>query len=190
VDSGVMSVTLCTTTEPSFQRALFFIIVRFRDWIFTFLLRVGSVGCFVVVSCGYWSLVLVSWFQQIQRWFNVLCSGFLVRRFMCGCLFTIGHVLVTTFGCFCLAWCFCLRRWCTNCRGFLFCGGDSSFLLVSPALFVFSGSVLFVFGHGVLMVFLHRPLRLLVLFTVQVLFFGDWCTVLALLETWSRGGQF
>jgi hypothetical protein len=64
------------------------------------------------------------------------------------------------------------------------------FCLFPRLYFVFSGSVLFVFGHGVLMVFLHRPLRLLVLFTVQVLFSGDWCTVLALLETWSRGGQF
>ncbi|KAK2437803.1 hypothetical protein QL285_022654 [Trifolium repens] len=48
-----------------------------------FLLRVGSASVvFTLVSGGCWSLVFVSWFRRIRLWFSVLCSGFLVRRFM------------------------------------------------------------------------------------------------------------
>lgn len=176
-----MSVTLRTTTEPSFRRALFFIIVRFQDWIFTFLLRAGSDGCFAVVSGGCWSLVLVSWFQQIRRWFDVLSSGFLVRgfmwlpvrrrpRFSSGVwLFLFSVVFLFAVVVHKLSWC--------------------SVLLVSQALFCVLRLCQFVcLGSWCFNVIHPSPSSGFV--SVQVLFSGDWCTVLAALETWSCAGRF
>jgi hypothetical protein len=79
MDGGAMSSVLRNTTKPSFRCALFFVVVRFRDWISTFLLRTGSVGCLMLalVLVGFWS-----WSRCFGGSGVIWCcwQGILVRR--------------------------------------------------------------------------------------------------------------
>jgi hypothetical protein len=79
MDGGAMSSVLRNTTEPSFRCALFFVVVRFRDCISTFLLRTGSVGCLMLalVIVGFWS-----WSRCFGGSGVIWCcwQGILVRR--------------------------------------------------------------------------------------------------------------